>query len=135
MRSSIVTGAAVNILHRRIAQHEIEEGTETRGGLVRANPQFLEWLIEAVLPQRGVPERLRADSIPSAKGRKQYVLLREMQAIHAQPIRARIWLVGVVGVSADKGIKESEQPRALRVRAKHRRAEVRDRDDANSRCL
>src|SRR5437773_2813443 len=123
---------ASTFLRRRLAQHEIEKTVQIGGGLVRTNAQFLERLIEAVHPERRIAERLRAGGVPSPKSREQYVLLREMQPLHAQPIRARIWFVRVIGVSADEGVEESNQARVLRVRTEHRRAEIRDRDDANA---
>src|SRR5262245_26792759 len=113
-----------------LAKHEIQKAIQIDGGLVWTDAQFLWRLIEPVHPERWIAERFRTGGIPTTKSNEQYVFLLEMQPIHAQPIRARIGFVRVIGVRTNQVVEVSSQARVFGIRTKHRRAEISDRDDA-----
>jgi hypothetical protein len=84
----VVTSNANLFFIGAVAQHEIEKPLQLVGRLVGSDSQFLERLIEPIHTERRIAEGLRTSCIPSAESDNQYVLLVEMQLIHAQPIRA-----------------------------------------------
>src|SRR5689334_1508715 len=89
-------------LSRTVAQHKIEQALQIADRSIRMNAQFLDWLMEPIDPDGGIAERLCSRRVPSSKRGKHDLPLREVKSAHAQLIRAWIWLVRLVRISADQ---------------------------------
>jgi hypothetical protein len=115
-------------------QHEVEQAFQVGDRSVRPDPQLFRRLSEPVHPHSGKAERLRAGRVPAAERREHDALFRDPQAIDRQLVRVRIRLVGAIVVGADERVEQRRHARVRRVRPKHRRTEVGERNDAYVRA-
>src|SRR5512138_3093897 len=122
-------------LTRGCLQDEVRQPVQVVDDPVGREAQLLEGLLESVYPDGRIAERFRAGRIPPSERHKDDVLLRQLEAVYAKLICARIRLISVIRVCTDHRFEEPGQACVFRVRSQHRRAEVRERDHANAGAL
>src|SRR5579871_1784140 len=102
---------------------------------VRSNVQFLGGRMQAIHPERGIPEPLGPGGIPPRKGSEEDLFPPKLKSLHPHLVGVRSRFVGLCPIGAEDMFKCALQPSVFDARVQHSGRKVGEKCQPNARSF